>query len=412
VFHDVAREVTTLVEELDQAHQLSEIVGEWELQREIVRQAALDELSNRQQDRGWTEVGKLIARQMTRGVVAVPVGGVKSSVVDGTGNARPVRLGTYVVAGHLDESLERCVDDLAKRHELVGFRFSDDSWWTEDFMAAKEDPQVGVEILEGYAESDSWPWFVIASTVSSSGSAAEVGGVLNAEALMGALVLFDHPPGQYWTEATPWIPGHGTPTDGTSDDAMPSAEPQVVDGRAIHLQTAVSVPSLGSRRCELDAGMHMTGIGCDLLGTIVLPQGTAEPVAVACRLALHAAATWSPEARHSLAASAVRILLGEIDRRDRASAYDDIVSDGFEWRAAGDTKWPPHSPYAEYAIEPEHWKALLPRYEQLVEALGVRPHKIDMNQTGIDGHVLLHVVQAILFGRAAGLSANTAPHSG
>lgn len=355
---------------------------------------------------------ELITDQMTRAVVAVPIGGMRSSAVDGAGNARPVRLGAHIVAGHLDDSLECCVDDLAKRHELVGFRFSDDSWWTEDLMAAKEDPQAGAEILESYAGSASWPWFVIASAVSGSGSAAEIAGILNAEALSGALVLLDHPPGQFWTEETPWIPGHGVqaelPADTTSDDSLPATQPQVVDGRAMHLQTAISAPSLGPSHSDLDAGMHMAGIGRDLLGAIVSPATTAQPVAVSCRLALHAANTWSPEARHSLAASAIRILLSEFDDPDRASEYDTVVSDGVKWRAANDAEWPSHSSYVEYTLQPDDWKASLPSYDDLIAALDLRLQRIDMNQTGIDGHVLLNVVQAILFGRAAALAADTA----
>lgn len=411
-FHSVGQEIEALVNELEGTHRLSQIVGDRELQREILRQAALDELSHGRQDRGWPEVVELITDQMTRAVVAVPIGGMRSSAVDGAGNARPVRLGAHIVAGHLDDSLERCVDDLAKRHELVGFRFSDDSWWTEDLMAAKEDPQAGAEILEGYADSESWPRFVIASAVSSSGSAAEITGVLNAEALIGALVLLDHPPGRFWTEETPWIPGHGVqaelPADTTSDDSLPATQPQVVDGRAMHLQTAISAPSLGSSRSELDAGIHMTGIGRDLLGAIVSPARRTQPLAVSCRLALHAAKTWSPEARHSLAASAIRILFSEFDDPDRASEYDTVVSDGVKWRVANDAEWPSHSPYVEYTLQPGHWKASLPSYEHLVVALDLRPHNIDMNQTAIDGHVLLNVVQAILFGRAAALPAETA----
>ena len=278
-------------------------------------------------------------------------------------------------------------------------------------MAAKEDPQAGVEILESYAGSACWPWFVIASAVSSSGSAAEIAGVLNAEALIGALVLLDHPPGQFWTEETPWIPGHGVqaelPADTASDDSLPATQPQVVDGRAMHLQTAISEPSLGPSRSELDAGMHMTGVGRDLLGAIVSPATTTQPVAVSCRLALHAANTWSPEARHSLAASAIRILLSEFDDPDKASEYDTVVSDGVKWRAANDAKWPSHRPYVEYTLQPDQWKASLPSYEHLVAALDLRPRNTDMNQRALDGHVLLNAVQAILFGRAAALSAET-----
>lgn len=55
-FQSVGQEIEALVSELEGTHRLSQIVGDRELQREIVRQAALDELSHGRQDRGWPEV--------------------------------------------------------------------------------------------------------------------------------------------------------------------------------------------------------------------------------------------------------------------------------------------------------------------------------------------------------------------
>ena len=136
-FQSVDPELAVLVEALQTVHGLSSRVGEWEAQRELVRQAGLDELSAGMADRPWNQVMSVMAEQMTRAAVAVPVGGMYSSRIDGRGNAEPLELGGSFVAGRPDSALEASIDHLAKRQGLVGFRFSDASWWTEDLIDSR-----------------------------------------------------------------------------------------------------------------------------------------------------------------------------------------------------------------------------------------------------------------------------------
>lgn len=396
-FRGVGAPLAVLLEEFDQTHRLSERTGEFEVEREIVRQATLAELSDGRDNRAWPDVMATMEEQMTRAVVAVPLAGMYSRVTDNGGNAQPLSLGEFGVAGHLDEALEASIDDLARRQGLVGFRFSDESWWTEDLITGKEDPQIGQEILDDYQRNESWPWFVIASRVWTCGIAAEVVGVLNAEALIGALVLLDHPPGEYWSEGLPWIPGQPLeqPFQLASDESPPDTEPQVVDGRARRLQTAQTEGSLGASPAELDAGSHMIGPGRNVLARLLNPHEPAS-LAVACRLALHSAGTRSPEAKQSLAASALGVLLGEVVEPERGP-YEAAITEGVRWRAAHEADWPRHRWCPDHEFDPDRWRSAVPTYEQAIGAFGDPRLPFSMSQSELDGHELLHAVQALFF---------------
>jgi hypothetical protein len=392
-FREVAVALDVLVHSAERSRGLVTLLGDWEVREEIIRQAALDEVATSATDRCWSAVVARISEEMMRAVVAVPIAGMFTAVTDGEGYAVPLRLDDEAIVGHLDETLERCIDAFAKRQGLVGFRFSGHSWWTEELMTAKEDPQIGQELLEGHAEDGTWPWFVLATAVPAAGIAAEVRGLLAAEALAGALVLLDHPPGTYWSEGVPSIPGHGA--DAAPNDSPPTAEPQVVDGRALRLHTAVTASSLGPSPPALDAGGHITGPARKLLVQICSSGDEYQVLAGACRLALHAAAAWSPEAKQSLAGSAVRSLL--VDR----TAYESALHRGVAWREAQDAAWTKHAWRSEWRLDTPAWRDSLPAHEVVVDALGVDRAGFDMSNAELDGHTLLNVAQALLFARAA-----------
>ena len=122
-------------------------------------------------------VKQVIAENLSWGVAALALGGVRSSESDSRGAASPLALGEHAIAGHLDPSIDPAAADLARRHGLAGFRFSGDSWWTEDYLGAKEDPGVGQEQLEQVVEAESWPWLSLVVAVPASGAASEVGAI-------------------------------------------------------------------------------------------------------------------------------------------------------------------------------------------------------------------------------------------
>src|SRR4051812_6153315 len=74
-FGPVDANLDVLVESLQTSHELSDRVGELDLRREVLRQAAM-EVDARQARRSWEAAAAAIALAMTSAVVAVPVGGV------------------------------------------------------------------------------------------------------------------------------------------------------------------------------------------------------------------------------------------------------------------------------------------------------------------------------------------------
>jgi hypothetical protein len=402
VFDGIARPLGVLLHDA-RLRLVRERVVELEIRREIVRQAAIDLLFSRQ-GRSWTEVVSLVASQLTKAVVAVPVGGVYSTAVDSEGYGCPSPVGPSAVVGHLDVSLESAIDALARQQGLVGFRFSDDSWWTEELIAGKNDPQIGQEILESYADGASWPWLVLATTVLNSGLAAELQAVLNTEAFIGALVLLAHLPGEYWHEGLPWIPADQSRAQYRRPPTLGDVEPQIVDGRAIHLQTATTESVLGTPPAELNASWYITGPARELLVRVIDPDAVNEALAAGCRLALHAAGTWSPEPSELLAAAAAARFSEHLTSSKSEAAYDAAIQRGMEWRLAHDAQWPRNWWDSEEELNMERWSAALPSYSDIASEIEALPLRLAVNGRGADGQALLHAAQALAFAAAADLA--------
>lgn len=383
VFGSVDDALDVLVDALERRFELSDRIGDFAVRREVLRQAALEHLGRRAQ-RQWETVARSMAAEMTNALVAVPVRGVFSSVCDHDGAAAPIRSGR-LLAGYLDEELEAAASQLAREYGLVGFRFSSASWWTEDLMTAKEDEQIGQELLEAYADDGTHPPFVIVVHVDASGPAAELQAVLCAEAVLGALVLLDHSPGDWWPSGGPSILGMSE----VGAEGAAGAAPQVVDGRAIRDDSARNEIEFEPVATGIDAGAHLAGPGQALLDHLV----DDEPLAACCRLALHAAATWSPEPRYASAAAAVRILLQNVER---AADYDDDINDGARWRAEHDSEWPARSgpTYRDEDGGP-------PAYDDLLTSVALVPPGLDLTRRAIDAGSLLDAVQHLLFARAS-----------
>jgi hypothetical protein len=181
--------------------------------------------------------GTLVERlraYVTASVVVVPLGGIYSSAPD------PIRLGDRVVVGHVSREMERAIGDLARSYssDLSGFRFTDEAWWTEEFLAAEADKSIAEELEEQEADGRSWQPLAVAVAVEGVGGPATYIATVAAEALVGAALALGDPEHLTWV-APPWVLGKATfagsprsPMFG-DDELLPTAV-LVVDSRPGH----------------------------------------------------------------------------------------------------------------------------------------------------------------------------------
>lgn len=344
------------IERLSENVALADLVGDHEVERALVRTAALAALAGEAED--WTTTRPRVIDILTQGVAAVALGGVRSRHQGKDGAAAALALGDLAVVGHLEPSIDEAAADLARRHGLPGFRFSDESWWTEDFLGAKEDPQVGREVMQGLIDAGSWPWLVLVVGAPASGIAAEAAAVTAAQTLLGALVLLDQPPGSWWGESIPWIAGGLGPAgdprwagEANLDWVLPIS-PQRVDGMNRRLDNAESDFGDAPARV-LDVADHAHGPGGDVLRAVVhaslVGAGNSSQIdahaASACRLAWLAAATETPSTRSTLAKAATdELLIG--CGHERGDSLE-LAQAGARWRLEQDASWPERERFGE-----------------------------------------------------------------
>jgi hypothetical protein len=376
------------------------IVGRHETDRAIVLGVAEAKIAG--QAPGWSKARGEIASRLSRGVATVALGGIISGEVDADGFAAPLRLGENTIAGHLDPSIDPAAADLARRHGLPGYRFGDDSWWTEDFLSAKEDLGAGAEQIQEMIAAESWPWLALLVAVPASGAASEAAAIAAAQALLGVLVLLDQPPGAGWGAAVPWIAGGlgpaGNPRwpgDESRDWLLPIA-PQHVDAMTRRLDNAES--ELGEAPARvIDLAAHANGPAGGLIVAVLesslFGEGGDEKLARACRLAWLGSATETASTRWVMARSACSELLGSAGSR-----YSDLVAlatDGASWRRENDRAWPMGNPYAPNG-DLEAWA------ESLVDSAAVTelPSPSWGEQAAIRADATLNLAQACFFGVA------------
>jgi hypothetical protein len=182
-------------------------------------------------------VGTVVQRLRTyvaSSVVVVPLGGMYSSARD------PLRLGDRLVVGHVSRETEGAIAKLARMysHELAGFRFTDEAWWTEDFLAAEEDESVAEAIEEEEADGQSWQPLVVAVGVDGIGGPATYIATFAAEALIGAALALGDPKDLAWV-APPWVLGRATFAENPrspvfGDDLLLPTAVLAVDSRPRH----------------------------------------------------------------------------------------------------------------------------------------------------------------------------------
>jgi hypothetical protein len=226
-----------------------------------------------------------------------------------------------------------------------------DSWWAEELISGREDPQVGAELIESYGD-DSWPWLSIASVLPAAGPAAEAGGCAVATALLGTLILLDHPPADPWCGAVPWIAGGLTFTMDSRRaggcDTNLGIYPQRVDAGVRKLDTAESTETIGRFGAAIDLAAHAVGPASELLAAVVASArrngseeaGEAGAIARACALAWHAAATEPGAVRALISSSLIEqlMLASKADADSRSLAG--LVEAGGRWRTDEDGIWP------------------------------------------------------------------------
>lgn len=423
VFGDESKLVDDLASDVTRTSgtDLEGLVGQNVLEQEIIRRAALVALEKsrgRPRDVTWARTGEEIGRALTSSVVVVPAGGVYCSHVDDDGNAMPVELGASVLAGHLDAAMSDVIAGFARHHGHVGFRFTDESWWTEDLLGAREDPEIAGEILEGQIRGGSWPWMVFACRLPASGPVAELGAVAVTEAILGALVLLDHPPASYWHDTLPWIPGGLTlvehprePAAFATDNVLP-IRPQIVDGRHRRLDNADSETS-GRFPAEIDLGAHADGPASRFIAAVAdgacgAPTCPKQPelLASACRLAWHAVASQSADVRIALVDAALLQLLSANAESpsSHATAYEALCEAGTRWRAEEAGRWPPSGSLpGDEPLDLSAWRARLSDESSRWRWGGGEILPAWSGRALEAGQRALHSLQACAMGVAAGL---------
>jgi hypothetical protein len=370
-----------------------------EVLRAIVQTVAERSLAKGARD--WETARDAIVARLGRGIGSVVLGGVVSSAVDPEGFASAVRLGAHAVAGHLEPSIDKAATDLAHRHDLPGYRFSEDSWWTEDFLATKEDQDRGAELMEELEARGSWPWLALVVGVPASGPAIEAATIAAAQALLGALVMLDQPPGRFWLEPVPWIAGGlgpavdpRCPGDESREFAI-SIDPQHLDAQCRRLDNAESTIE-GAPARVIDLAAHANGPAGGLL-TAVLDsslgfEGRPEALAKACRLVWLAAASETADTSFALArAAATELLSGE------APQAVSKAERGARWRLDNDEIWPEGQPLVPLP-DVASWHAQIGEATSFLDSTPAAP-SWSFQGSG-QAAVALGVVQALFFAEA------------
>lgn len=223
-----------------------------------------------------------------RAVVAVPIGG--AFLVDG-----PVVIGDRLLVGHLDRVTEQRVESFAVRWDarLEGFRFPDEVWWAEEYVAAEQDGSVARAIEQQLVQDEGWMPLIVAFAVDGAGYPAHLVAIEAAQALIGALYVLGSEADSHRPRA-PWIldlEGDSSPY-GVRPRELPSVS---VDGYS-------GVPGVAR-----PSGLYLSGDPVDVqsvlehghasvlervaLGALDREDLTALAVARACQLITAAAST-------------------------------------------------------------------------------------------------------------------------
>ncbi|MDO0935177.1 hypothetical protein QQY66_27195 [Streptomyces sp. DG2A-72] len=242
-----------------------------------------------------------------KSLVAVAVGGIFNSAVDADGAVVPLKIADRVIAGHLDDSYATELSKHARDLGLVGFRF-DEVWWTADYWASINDPDVIPEILEDYNEQGTWPWMIIAVPVRGIGYPAVYAAVYHVEAILGALLALDAHPARAGGRAVPWVGGQTTVADNPlvpvlGDSPKSQIAVQVIDTNAharLYTLDKADVPSGFHLGLDIDINSAMNSPGRYLLEMIAASTSPEPGDSSGWRLASACRQLWKAIGSNSL----------------------------------------------------------------------------------------------------------------
>jgi hypothetical protein len=348
----------------------------------------------------WAAARELVRARLTHAVGAVALGGVRSAASHAEG-AAALAIGEHVLVGHLDDGIHDAVAAFARRHGLPGYRITEDSWWAE-YLYYEEEADAH-ERMEGLEAEGSWPWLGLFCATRASGGYAEEATVATAQALLGALVLLDEPPGAGHLETVPFIAGGlgpamdtRSPGDRERDYTLPIAA-QHLDAMSRRLDNAEVTPRWRPSRV-IEISRHVHGPAGPLLVDVVEsslghPGASGERLARAARLAWLAFATETASTASALVRAALAELAAdasEEELRERAEA-------GMAWRLAQDAAWPPGE---RAAPRPEFEGG--PSTSEAVAAMGEEQAEPSWGAEGAaQAGAVLAVLQAVFFGVAS-----------
>ncbi|MEU1968939.1 hypothetical protein ABZ541_14175 [Micromonospora sediminicola] len=257
-------------------------------------------------------------------MVAVAVGGVVSTAVDAEGYATPILLGDCVLGGHLDHPYARAVDAHAHRFGLAGFRFSE-SWWTEDYLAAVNDPGVVESTQYEKDEPGDWPWMVFTLPVWGVPPACAAAATMAVQSILGVIVALDAEPRKLTMRAVPWIAGRGSDCEERrrripGDESILPPAVQYRGLRSTHLDLAENDRRIRFRisadiAALLDQPHAHALIHRIAAATSRNSTSTDKSLAAACRHLLLAAAAEDPDVRLRAASLGLDLLTSGTDAK-------------------------------------------------------------------------------------------------
>ncbi|MEU9453103.1 hypothetical protein [Streptomyces sp. NPDC048277] len=268
----------------------------YELEDVLLRRLAYVAAGKEDHPTDVTALLRHVREATEKSLVAVAVGGIFNSAIDAQGAAVPLKIADRVIAGHLDDAYATELSKHARALGLIGFRF-DEVWWTADYWASINDPDVIPEILEDYNEQGSWPWVIIAVPVKGIGYPAVWAAVYHVEAILGALLALDTHPARAGGRAVPWVGGQATVADNPlvpvfGDSPKSQIAVQVIDTNVharLYTLDKADVPSGFDLGLDIDINSAMNSPGRHLL-EVIAANASPEPgdsggwrLASACR---------------------------------------------------------------------------------------------------------------------------------
>lgn len=305
----------------------------WDLELELVREVGRVLRPDSELNRSYEALIARLTRYTSKSVIVVPLGGIYSSAPG------PIPISTHALVGHVSRSTELAIAELSMLAGLDGFRFTDEAWWTEDFLAAEEDGYFAEELAAREQEEGLWQPLVLAIALDCVGSLAGALGLQLAEAFLGAAMLLEDDSRQHFS-VSPWVLGSYSVSEASryptlGEDGVLGVKPLQVD--SLPMRTYKSVSSLGDQFIlDIDLAPLAKSSQGQLLSTVtkISPNGHStgsNATTMACRAAFFGRQA-SGDIQRLLFNSALSGLTGERTDEDFliADYYDQPLTSVYE----------------------------------------------------------------------------------